>query len=203
VRERTCSVGSCDGRAIARGWCHKHWQRWRKHGSPFWLRPSVEDRLWAGLRPDANGCWVWRGRRTGSDDSYGVLSDGTGKSEYVHRAAHRLWVGPIPSGWEVDHVAARGCRSPLCCRPRHLEAVTPAENRRRSDGLAAVNARKTHCQWGHSLARDNVRVSPAGHRKCIACERRQNARQRSAEWKAASPSYQRKLATTRRVPNRP
>ena len=31
----TCSVDGCDGGVVARGWCNKHWARWRKHGHPL------------------------------------------------------------------------------------------------------------------------------------------------------------------------
>lgn len=30
----TCSVPGCDRPVRARGWCNKHWQRWREHGDP-------------------------------------------------------------------------------------------------------------------------------------------------------------------------
>jgi hypothetical protein len=45
----------------------------------------------------------------------------------VHRAVYELFVGPIPQGFEVDHLC--GCIT--CCRPDHLEVVTKAEHRRR------------------------------------------------------------------------
>jgi hypothetical protein len=31
----TCKIDSCDEPARARGWCRKHWERWRKHGEPL------------------------------------------------------------------------------------------------------------------------------------------------------------------------
>ena len=34
MEDRTCSINGCDGRAVTRGWCHKHYQRWRKTGDP-------------------------------------------------------------------------------------------------------------------------------------------------------------------------
>ena len=30
----TCSLPDCDGKHHARGWCQKHYQRWRTHGDP-------------------------------------------------------------------------------------------------------------------------------------------------------------------------
>jgi 5-methylcytosine-specific restriction endonuclease McrA len=32
---RTCSVDGCAGDVIARGWCSKHYQKWRKYGDPM------------------------------------------------------------------------------------------------------------------------------------------------------------------------
>ena len=29
-----CSIDGCGGKVQARGWCFKHYMRWRKHGSP-------------------------------------------------------------------------------------------------------------------------------------------------------------------------
>jgi hypothetical protein len=30
-----CCVDGCESLAVARGWCGKHWQRWRKNGDPL------------------------------------------------------------------------------------------------------------------------------------------------------------------------
>jgi tRNA-dihydrouridine synthase len=29
-----CSIEGCSGGVVGRGWCGKHWQRWRTHGDP-------------------------------------------------------------------------------------------------------------------------------------------------------------------------
>lgn len=29
-----CAVDECDGAVVGRGWCSRHWQRWRKYGDP-------------------------------------------------------------------------------------------------------------------------------------------------------------------------
>lgn len=32
---KICSIEDCESKAIARGWCGAHYQRWSKHGDPF------------------------------------------------------------------------------------------------------------------------------------------------------------------------
>lgn len=32
---RTCAIDDCDGRPVARGWCNRHYLRWRSHGDPL------------------------------------------------------------------------------------------------------------------------------------------------------------------------
>ena len=31
---KPCKVDGCDSPSAGRGWCQKHWTRWRKHGDP-------------------------------------------------------------------------------------------------------------------------------------------------------------------------
>lgn len=35
MTERTCTIGGCQGTVQARGWCAKHYARWRAHGDPI------------------------------------------------------------------------------------------------------------------------------------------------------------------------
>jgi hypothetical protein len=39
VVNATCSIGECEQPPIARGWCSKHYGRWRNNGDPLALRP--------------------------------------------------------------------------------------------------------------------------------------------------------------------
>lgn len=41
MTDRTCSIDECDNRPVARGWCNKHWTRWRNHGDPHVTKPRV------------------------------------------------------------------------------------------------------------------------------------------------------------------
>lgn len=88
------------------------------------------------------------------------------KHKRVHRVAYEIIVGPIPEGYEPDHL----CRQVLCWRPEHLEAVTQNENFRRSNAPAAVNLRKTHCNNGHEFTDENTyRCPQSGRRRCLTC----------------------------------
>jgi hypothetical protein len=70
-------------------------------------------------------CWEWTGSR--NPKGYGSVTNGKGASMLAHRRSYEIFNGPIPDGFEVDHL----CENTSCVNPAHLEAVTPEEHRRR------------------------------------------------------------------------
>lgn len=179
VSDRICTVDGCTSKHVARGWCHKHWQRWRAHGDPLaTLVPgrglSTLDRVL--LRIDFTGpCWEWQGF-LGSDGYPQISVRVDGRQRTTMKPYRILWeelVGPIPDGLTIDHL----CRNIVCCNPDHLEPVTQWVNSRRGYGLAGMNARKTHCPQGHPYDEANTMRSPDGLvRICRACKQAQTRR---------------------------
>lgn len=196
MKDRTCCVltptGPCGNpvAVISRGWCATHYKRWQVHGDvqadipigPY--RGDPLDRFWPKVnqngpvpayRPDLGPCWLWTGARhrppakNSTTLGYGSFSIG-GTPIVAHVFAYQRLVGPIPAGYEVDHL----CRNSLCVRPDHLEAVTPEVNMERT--------RRPVCKHGHAMVGDNVYITPGTtKRNCRQCNI-----ERAQQWREAA-----------------
>ncbi len=106
-------------------------------------------------------CWNWKGILTRSGyphfSFHGEYANG-------HRFAYSMLRGPIPNGLVLDHL----CRNRACVNPDHLEPVSLKTNILRGTGLAAINAKKTHCVRGHEFTPENTYRSSSG-RDCRTC----------------------------------
>lgn len=135
---------------------------------------DVVDQLMARISPEPNsGCWLWLG--TVNDNGYGVIGI-RGRRRKAHVIVYESLVGLVPVGLELDHL----CRTRCCVNPRHLEAVTTRTNLLRGDGMAARQARKTHCQFGHPFDAENTRLytrrdGRGTMRVCVTCARQPHA----------------------------
>jgi len=80
-----------------------------------------------------NGCWLWTAGRSGPpgfpEHAYGRYwaTLKPRRCQIAHRFAYEFARGPIPEGFEVDHL----CDNKLCVNPAHLELVTHQQNCKR------------------------------------------------------------------------
>lgn len=172
MADRTCSVCGCENTGkLSRGWCQKHYQRWRKWGDPemstAWPFP---ENLLRRLAVQPNGCVYYTGA---TSKGYGRVAK-DGRNPVAHVAMWEFMVGPIPDGKVLDHICHNAdltcpggvtCLHRRCVNPGHLELTTPGENVLRGKGLSAANALKTHCPEGHPYDR----VATNGSRYCLRC----------------------------------
>lgn len=126
---------------------------------------TAADRLMKYVELTESGCWHFTGGK--NKRGYGnFYFDGRGVC--AHRAAHLIFIGPIPDGYTVDHL----CGNPSCVNPAHLEAVTQRENLMRGNTRNAHRARQTHCKRGHEFTAENTYREPRrGCRVCRTCHR--------------------------------
>jgi len=93
-----------------------------------------------------------------------------GKRYFAHRFAYEKHIGPLVPGMEIDHL----CKNRRCWNPDHLEQVTPLENKRRSECVSTLNARKTHCIHEHKFTIENTYLFKENgrfRRQCLKCKK--------------------------------
>ena len=141
MAQGTCSICGKYGR-IARGWCMKHYERWRRHGDPLAdVRIFGDDRRRFESRVDRSGgldaCHLWLGPP--NHKGYGEFKI-AGKLLRAHVVAWEYANDrTVPPDHDIDHechnIAVRAgachpgiCSHRLCYNGKHLIARTKRDH---------------------------------------------------------------------------
>lgn len=152
---RLCSIPGCGAKHDAKGYCHAHYNKWKRHGDP--LTPDKISR-------DGSG-WIARGYRY-------FTVDGRKKREHVI-VAERALGKPLPPGAIVHHVDEdrlnnRGDNLVIC--PSHYYHHLIHQRMRALDACGNANYKKCpYCKRYDDPA--NMRAEKSGrhvHRACSA-----------------------------------
>lgn len=123
---RKCAVVWCDNKAISRGWCNKHYQRWRQTGDPLVTKITEFGKAASALEDmllwQTDDCIPWPFGK--SSAGYGRIVV-AGKTRNVTSVVCERIYGPRPSR---NHEVAHSCHNPPCINHKHLRWATKAEN---------------------------------------------------------------------------
>jgi len=187
-----CAVAGCPRPVApggARGWCRRHYRRWRAHGDPrivrhrrdpaaaFWAKVDRGGAVPPGA-PELGGCWVWTAATRGGYGAFHLpaVHPRPARAVAAHQWAYEHHLGPVPPGQQVVqlcHLAdaltvgcggGPTCAHRLCVNPTHL-AVAPDDVP--LTGAVALRGGQTRCARGHRFDR----VDQRGQRRCSRCVR--------------------------------
>lgn len=153
---RVCSVDGCSNPSVTRGWCAKHYARWRRVGSVSAVRLYLDRGVAAKFIRDVavpfalDECLRWPYT---VDPSGRARVKWGGSHQLAHRLVCRLAHGDPPTAQhEVAHSC--GCSHLGCVNPRHLRWATHTEN----EADKKMHGTSQHGERNHQAKLTNLQV---------------------------------------------
>lgn len=147
-----CRIAGCTmPKGKAHGICNAHYLR-RMRGQDMTkpirdVNATDEERFWSKV--DKSGdCWVWT---AAANNGYGIFRI-NGRNSVAHRVSYTWANGPIPDGYEVDHM----CFNRSCVNPSYLRLLNHIENgqnRTSANSNSKSGVRGVYWAQGQWLAR--------------------------------------------------
>jgi len=146
---KKCKVEKCNNQSHSKGYCPKHYGRFKKHGDAEAIHRlqhlSPDERFWMKVQKGSSDeCWNWK---ESNRKGYGCLWVNR-KYVSAHRFSWLIHHGLIENGLEVLHK----CDNTLCVNPAHLFLGTTLDNTKdrvlkgRSAKGSKTNSRGTLCE---------------------------------------------------------
>ncbi len=178
--DRICTVIEPDGTPcprphVARGYCGRHYQRWKTTGNANHVPQRDKTDMQRFLeKVDVGDCWEWTASRDW--DGYGIFH-ALRRSHRAHRWIYEALVERIADDHVIDHL----CRNRGCVNPAHLQPTPNRLNILRGFGMGGRNYSKVRCDSGHDFDLGNTAFTKEGHRVCRRCSRENTVRWRRAK----------------------
>lgn len=127
ANSRICSVDGCGKKHKGRGFCDKHLQRFRKHGSEHVNLTKKYEAITffkeVVVPYEGDECLIWPHSK--NDDGYGIVR-WNGKTSLVCRILCEITTNQPGDGYESAHSCGNGMQG--CVNKKHLSWKTSAEN---------------------------------------------------------------------------
>lgn len=144
---RACTIEGCSSPHKARGYCNRHWFKWRRNGDPLagdlprGTAPSYFRQEILSFEGDECLNWPFGKNKAG----YGRVTLRGAPTSLVHVLVCGAKHGDRPT---PDHEVAHNCGNPSCCNYRHLRWATRSENNldRRAHGTSQDGERHYGCK---------------------------------------------------------